>query len=84
MAQNAPVKVVANAYLVDGSGKKPAKDAMIIIKGNIIEEAGRTVDAPKGAEVIDGNPMSDISVLQDKEKIRLAMKAGTIEVNRGI
>ena len=53
MAQNAPVKVVKNAYLVDGSGKKPAKDAMIIIKGNIIEEAGRTVDAPKGAEVID-------------------------------
>ena len=84
MAQNAPVKVVKNAYLVDGSGKKPAKDAMIIIKGNVIEEAGRTVDAPKGAEVIDGNPMSDISVLQDKEKIRLVMKAGTIEVNRGI
>jgi len=48
-----PVKVIKNAYLVDGSGKKPVKDTTIIIKSNTIDEVSKTVDAPKGAEVID-------------------------------
>lgn len=53
MAQNALVKVVKNAHLVDGTGKKPVKDTTIVIKGNTIEDVGRTVDGPSGAEVID-------------------------------
>ncbi len=53
MAQKVPVKVVKNAYLVDGTGKKPAKDTTIVIKGNMIEDVGKTLDAPSGAEVID-------------------------------
>ncbi len=53
MAQTTPVKVVKNAYLIDGTGKKPVKDASIIIKGNTIEEVGKTLDVPRGAEVID-------------------------------
>lgn len=53
MAQNMKVKVVKNAYLVDGLGKKPIKDMTIIIKGNTIEEVGKTLDTPSGAEVID-------------------------------
>jgi imidazolonepropionase-like amidohydrolase len=53
MAQTAHVKVIKNAYLIDGIGKKPVKDSTIIIKGKVIEEVGKTIDAPKGAEVID-------------------------------
>ena len=53
MAQNAQVKVVRNATIIDGTGKRPVKDASIIIKGNVIEEVGKTLDAPRGAEVID-------------------------------
>jgi len=53
MAQSAQVKVVRNATLIDGTGKKPVKDATIIIKGKIIEEVGKTFDVPSGATVID-------------------------------
>jgi imidazolonepropionase-like amidohydrolase len=53
MAQSAQVKVVKNATLIDGTGKKPVKDATIIIKGKVIEEVGKTFDAPSGAAVID-------------------------------
>ena len=53
MAQNNQVIVVRNATIIDGTGKRPVKDASIIIKGNVIEEVGKNLDAPKGAEVID-------------------------------
>jgi imidazolonepropionase-like amidohydrolase len=53
MAQNAQVKVVKNAHLIDGTGRKPVKDTTIVIKGNTIEDVGRTVDGPSEAEVID-------------------------------
>ena len=33
--------------------------------------------------VVDGDPVSDIRVLQDLERIRMVMKGGNIEVNRG-
>jgi len=49
------VKVIKNAYLVDGTGKKPVKDVSILIKGNAIEEIGKTVDASSGAEVIEAD-----------------------------
>jgi imidazolonepropionase-like amidohydrolase len=53
MAQNALVKVIKNAHLVDGTGKKPVNDTTVVIKGSTIEDVGRTVDGPSGAEVID-------------------------------
>jgi imidazolonepropionase-like amidohydrolase len=55
MVQNTSVKVIKNAYLIDGTGKMPVKDATIIIKGNTIEELGKTVDAPRGAEMINAD-----------------------------
>jgi imidazolonepropionase-like amidohydrolase len=55
MAQNASVKVITNAYLLDGTGKKPIKDATIVIKDNIIEDVGKTIDVPKEADVIDAS-----------------------------
>ncbi|HIH88989.1 TPA: amidohydrolase family protein [Candidatus Bathyarchaeota archaeon] len=53
MVQKEQVKVVENAYLIDGTGRKPVRDATIIVSGNTIEEVGKTLDAPRGAEVID-------------------------------
>ncbi len=47
------MKVITNVCLLDGTGKESIKDATIIIKGNIIEDVGKTLDAPKEAEVID-------------------------------
>ena len=43
-----------------------------------------TLEAGKLADLllIDGNPLNDITVLQDKNKIQLIVKEGTIEVDR--
>jgi len=35
-----------------------------------------------GVIVVDGNPLEDITILQDKGKITLVMKEGSIQVNR--
>jgi imidazolonepropionase-like amidohydrolase len=44
-----------------------------------------TVERGKWADIIlvDGDPLRDIKVLQDKSKITLVMKGGVIEVTRG-
>ena len=43
-----------------------------------------TLEPGKYADIIavDGNPLSDIQVLQDKEKIKLVIKEGQIMVDR--
>jgi imidazolonepropionase-like amidohydrolase len=45
-----------------------------------------TIEAGKYADIIvvDGNPLEDITILQDKEKIKMVMLEGKVEVNRGI
>jgi imidazolonepropionase-like amidohydrolase len=45
-----------------------------------------TVEKGKLADIIvvDGDPVKDVRVLQDKNKIKLVMKEGKIEINRGI
>ncbi len=34
--------------------------------------------------VVEGNPLEDIRLLQDPQRIRLVMKEGVIESNKGI
>jgi imidazolonepropionase-like amidohydrolase len=34
--------------------------------------------------IVDGDPIKDIKILQEKSKIRLVMKEGKAEVNRGM
>ncbi len=46
-------KVFTGARLIDGTGVKPVEDASIIVEGDRIKEAGKGLDAPKDAEVID-------------------------------
>jgi imidazolonepropionase-like amidohydrolase len=45
-----------------------------------------TIEAGKFADIIvvDGNPLEDIKILQDKDKIKMVMLEGKIEINRGI
>jgi imidazolonepropionase-like amidohydrolase len=51
-----------------------------------LEKLIGTVEKGKLADLIlvDGDPLKDIKVLGDKENIKLVMKEGTVEVNRGI
>ena len=43
-----------------------------------------TIEEGKLADIIvlDGNPLEDIRLLQDKERIKMVMKAGNIKVTR--
>jgi imidazolonepropionase-like amidohydrolase len=45
-----------------------------------------TIERGKFSDIIivDGDPLKDIKILQDKEKIRMVIKNGVIEVDRGL
>ena len=49
------VLVLSGGTLIDGTGKNPVKDAVVLIRGNRIEKAGgrREVQIPQGAVVVD-------------------------------
>jgi imidazolonepropionase-like amidohydrolase len=51
----------------------------------LAEKTG-TLEKGKWADliIVDGDPTTDIKILQDKARIRLVMKAGAVEINRGI
>jgi imidazolonepropionase-like amidohydrolase len=55
-------------------------------KASGLEKVTGSVERGKQADliVVDGDPLRDIKVLQDKERIRSVIKGGRIEVNRGI
>jgi imidazolonepropionase-like amidohydrolase len=51
------VKAIVGATLIDGSGKKPVLDAIVVVRGEKIEAVGKQGDfkVPEGAEVVDGS-----------------------------
>jgi imidazolonepropionase-like amidohydrolase len=51
-----------------------------------LENETGTVEKGKLADIIivDGDPPKDVRILQDKNKIKMVMKEGKIEINRGI
>lgn len=74
--------------LVKHCGFEPA-DAIVAATQNGAKACGLedrigTLEKGKLADIIvvDGNPLKDIKVLQDKNKIKIVMKEGKIEVNR--
>lgn len=51
-----------------------------------LERETGTIEKGKLADVIivDGDPLKDVKILQDKSKIKMVMKEGKIEVNRNV
>jgi len=47
------VKIIKNAYLINGTGNAPIKNARIVIEDKWIKAIGTDVEVPNGAEVID-------------------------------
>lgn len=48
-----PVLVIRGGTLIDGTGKVPQKDALIVIRGEQIEAIDANAEIPEGAKVID-------------------------------
>src|SRR5687768_187497 len=50
-----PVIVLRAAWLIDATGRPPIADAVVLIRGNLIEAVGSraSVRVPSGAQVID-------------------------------
>lgn len=50
------------------------------------EEFIGTIEPGKYADIIvvDGDPLEDIKILQEREKIRMVIKDGNVEVDRGL
>jgi imidazolonepropionase-like amidohydrolase len=76
--------------LVEHCGFEPM-DAIVSATKNGAEACGLenetgTIEKGKVADIIvlDGNPVKDLKVLQDKEAIKLVMKEGRIEARKGI
>ena len=76
--------------LVEHCGFEPI-DAIIAATGNGAKACGLeseigTVEKGKLADIIivDGDPVTNIKVLQEIGAIRLVIKEGRIEINRGI
>ncbi len=76
--------------LVKYCGFKPM-DAIIAATRNGAKACGLeneigTIEKGKLADIllVDGDPLKDIKVLQDKSKIKMVMKEGKIEVKRGV
>ncbi|RLI08677.1 amidohydrolase family protein, partial [Candidatus Bathyarchaeota archaeon] len=72
------------------AGLKPmeAITAATKVGAEAVGLGGRTGTLQKGRWadliVVDGDPLGDITVLQDRSRIKLVMKAGVVEVNRGL
>ncbi len=51
------VKAIVGATLIDGSGRKPVPNSLVVVRGEKIEGVGKQGDikVPDGAEVIDGS-----------------------------
>ena len=51
------LKTIVGATLIDGSGKRPVPDSVVVVRGEKIESVGRQGDVkiPEGAEVIDAS-----------------------------
>src|SRR5215813_11539196 len=75
-------KVLSGATLIDGAGRAPISDAVIIIEGTRIRQVGRSQSTrtPKGAQLIGARGMYVIPGLADMHN---HLGDGTFSLNQG-
>ena len=44
---------IVNATIIDGTGRDPVLNGIVILDGDIIERVGAGIDPPRGANIID-------------------------------
>ena len=61
------IKVIRGGYLIDGTGREPLEDVVVVIKGREICEVSKegTIEIPSSAEVIDASGMTVMPGLID-------------------
>ena len=66
-----------NVKIIDGSGGSPYTGE-VLVRGKRISRVARNARsfASGGGTVIDGDPLADIRILQDKQRILAVMKDG--------
>ncbi len=76
-AQSGTVTAIRNVTLVDGTGRAPVLNAVVVIDGNRVVSAGAQAQVPPGARVIDGTGKFLIPGLIDAHvHLRGAMSTG--------
>ncbi|MFN2533531.1 MAG: amidohydrolase family protein [Pyrinomonadaceae bacterium] len=75
-------KVITGATLIDGTGRAPIPDAVIVIEGTRISQVGRreTTAIPRGAQMIDARGMYVVPGLADMHN---HLGDGTFSLNQG-
>jgi imidazolonepropionase-like amidohydrolase len=69
------IKAIIGATLLDGTGAKPLEDATILVEGGIIQDVGRGINMPEGAEVVDASGMMVMPGLIDAH-VHLCLEGG--------
>ncbi len=67
MTNQGNVLVIKGGYLIDGTGKEPIEDAVLVIRGKEIVNIGKesTIEIPSSAHVIDASGMTIMPGLID-------------------
>lgn len=78
-------KAIINGRVLDGNGGEPMDGVDVIVHDEQIQAVGKaeevgTLEDGKRADLLiaDGDPLSDIEMLEDQDRIALVMSAGRV------
>ncbi|MEM2094704.1 MAG: amidohydrolase family protein [Candidatus Bathyarchaeia archaeon] len=74
------VKAVFGGLLIDGTGREPLKDGVVLVEGDKIVAVGQRDDfqIPDGADIIDGNGLTLMPGMIDAHIHLIGMRRGNI------
>jgi len=74
------LKLIKGGTLIDGTGSTPKENSDVLIEGSIIKAAGKDIDTPSEAEIIDATGMTIMPGLIDSHvHFRGTIKGGLLE-----
>jgi len=74
------LKLIKGGTLIDGTGSAPKENSNVLIEGSIIKAAGKDIDTPSEAEIIDATGMTIMPGLIDSHvHFRGTIKGGLLE-----